>query len=196
MVEALERKLCLDALLCDVDEVQDLLPIECRSLIGQLHQCKRALSLSLMSLPLLLVSSDIGVLAHCSVSSDICPCSVTSSAKSALTSVLAQLLLQLSQFWHLSLLNSFFGFCKMQGQIAMLVYCLLSPNDRVSARHVLKFYLPRNNDVQIEENDLPVRHLTTWSYGQPPQEDLHLLDFQPKSPKWFPISKVKTFKTK
>ena len=63
-------------------------PSERRSLIGQLHQFQIALSLSLMSLPLLLVSSDIRVLAASLVSSDICPCS------------------QLGQFWHLSLLTA------------------------------------------------------------------------------------------
>ena len=46
-------------------------PSERRSLIGQLHQFQIALSLSLMSLPLLLVSSDIRVLAASLVSSDI-----------------------------------------------------------------------------------------------------------------------------
>ena len=45
----------------------------------------------------------------CPCRSGICPCSVPSSTKSVLTSVLAQFLLRLSQLWHLSLLSSFFN---------------------------------------------------------------------------------------
>ena len=60
-------------------------------------------------------------------------------------------------------------------------YWLLGPNDRLVAGHVLECYPPRNNDVQIEENDLPVRHLTAWSYGQPsPKPVLG----EPREPCW------------